>query len=130
MSTENCNLDIRKDGNYNIIFQVNRTLNQQFQATFYSGTTEMNFDFTPYSGAVLQVRTKPDFPNVLLEFNTADGSIILGLDGVFELTKSAEEMNVRWGEYVYDLYLIPSSEPNTKREFMRGKFTLTDDVTK
>ena len=127
MATENCNLDIRKDGNYNIIFQVNRTLDQGFQATFYSGDTEYNFDFSPYTGASLAVRVKPDFPTALLEFDTDDGSIVLGLDGHFSLVKSAEEMNIRHGDYVYDMYLRAT---NDKREFLRGNFTLTNDVTK
>ena len=130
MSTQACNLDIRKDGDYDIIFQVNRTLAQEFQATFFSGETEYNFDFTDYNAAVLQVRTKPDFPTIILEFNTSDNSIILGNDGIFSLTKSADDMNIRFGEYVYDMYLVPIADATSKREFMRGKFTLTDDVTK
>ena len=130
MSTQACNLDIRKDGDYNIIFQTNRTLEQEFQATFITGETEFNFNFDDYDSAVLQVRTKPEFPNVILEFNTSDNSIILGNDGVFKLTKSAEEMNIRFGEYVYDMYITLTAEPTSKREFMRGKFTLTDDVSK
>ncbi len=130
MSTENCNLDLRKDGDYNIIFQTNRTLKQIFQATFFSGTTELPFDFTPYSGAVLQVRVKPDYPNVLLEFNTIDGSILLGVNGEFELVKTADEMNIRFGNYVYDMFLIESTAPDTKREFLRGDFILKDDVSK
>lgn len=127
MATENCTLDIRKDGNYNIIFQVNRTLNQEFEATFYSGTTEYPFDFTEYTGASLSVRTKPDFPNAVLEFDTTDGSIILGNNGIFALVKTDEEMNVRHGDYVYDMYL---RKDDTKREFLRGNFKLTNDVTK
>ena len=129
MSTEAFNLDIRKDGDYNIVFQTNRTLNQEFQATFFSGETELNFDFTDYNSAVLQVRTKPDFP-VILEFNTSDNSIILGNDGIFSLTKSAADMDIRFGDYFYDMYLVLISEPDTKREFMRGEFILKDDITK
>lgn len=127
MSTENCLLDIRKDGNYDIIFQTNRTLNQEFNATFFSGDTEYNFDFNEYTGASLSVRTKPDFPNVILQFDTIDGSIILGNDGIFRLSKTASQMNVAHGEYVYDMYL---RKVNDKREFLRGKFILTNDVTK
>ena len=127
MSTNNTDLDLRKDGNYDITFQTNRTLNQPFKAVFYSGDTEYDFTFTGYTGASLSVRTKPDYPSAVLEFDTSDGSITLDPSGVFYLIKTDKEMNVRAGDYVYDMYLRVDGE---KREFMRGKFKLTTDVTK
>ena len=113
--------------NLNIEIVANRTLNRQYQAVFCSGTTEYDFDLTPYTGASLSVRTKPDFPNAVLEFDTDDGSITLDGGNLFSLKKTYNETNVRHGEYIYDMYLRVGT---THREFLAGKFTITNDITK
>ena len=128
MAGTNCELDVRQDSNYDMKVNRNRTLDQTFDAYFTSGTTEYEFDFTPYSGASLQVRKKYDSAYVILEVSTDDGSIVLGVDGQFTLTKTAEELeNVRAAENIYDMYI--SSASAAKRAFLSGKFTITDRVT-
>lgn len=127
MSNTNCNLDLRKDNNYDIIFQSNRTLQQGFLATdIDENGVEIPFDFTQYDGAILYVKIKPEFDATILQFNTSDSSIVLAAGGSFSLVKTSDQMDVNNGTYFYDMYLTSGT---VKREFMHGKFTLTDDVT-
>lgn len=126
------NLDLRQDSQYNLVLNKQRTLNTTITAYYLSGTTEdtcIEFDFSSYSAATLQVRLKPDSPFCVLEFNTDDGSIVLpAAGGTFQLKKTAEELSkVRAGEYVYDMYLVSATYP--KRAFLSGSFTITPNVT-
>jgi len=125
----NQNLDARQDSQYNLILNKQRTLNINIRATYLSGDTEYDFDFSSYTGATLQVRTKPDAPFLVLGFNTNDGSIVLPISGgTFNLNKtSAQLANVRAGEYVYDMYLSSALYP--KRAFLRGNFTITPNIS-
>jgi hypothetical protein len=129
----NQSLDLRQDSIYNLQLNKQRTLNASITAQFVSGTTTGNvlvdFDFSSYSGATLQVRNKPDSPFVVLEFSTADGSIVLPISGgTFQLKKTAEELqNVRAGTYVYDMYLTSATYP--KRSFLSGEFIITPNIS-
>ena len=118
------NLDIRQDSQYNLILNKQRTLKINIAATYISGGTEYDFDFSSYSAATLQVRLKPDSPFVVLQFNTSDGSIVLPASGnTFQLNKTALELSTqRAGEYFYDMYLSSATYP--KRAFLSGQFTI------
>ena len=117
------NLDIRQDSQYNLILNKQRTLNINIAATYISGGTEYDFDFSSYSAATLQVRLKPESPFVVLQFNTSDGSIVLPASGnTFQLNKTATALIQRAGEYFYDMYLSSATYP--KRAFLSGQFTI------
>jgi hypothetical protein len=123
------NVDIRQDSQYNLILNKQRTLKVNITAQTLSGDTYTDFDFSSYSAATLQVRTKPDAPFVTLQFSTTDGSIVLPLSGgTFQLVKTAEQLAiVRAGEYVYDMYLTSALYP--KRAFLSGTFTIIPNIT-
>ena len=123
------NLDLRQDSQYNLVLNKQRTLKANITAYYLSGSTDVEFDFSSYSGATLQVRNKPDAPFVILQFSTIDGSIVLPASGgTFQLNKTATELStVRAGEYVYDMYLTSATYP--KRAFLSGSFTITPNVT-
>ena len=128
MSGQNCELDIRQDSIYDLKVNRNRTLNQTFDAYFTSGDTEYNFDFSVYTGATMEVRKQFGSSFTALRFSTDDNSIVLGLNGQFTLTKSAEALQkVRAGDYIYDFYLSSASTP--KRAFLSGDFKLHNYVT-
>ena len=95
------NLDIRQDSQYNIVLNKNKTLKTNITAYYMSGDTEVEFDFSSYTGATMQVRIKPDSPFVVLTFSTTDGSIVLPASGgTFQLNKTYTELStVRAGEY-------------------------------
>lgn len=125
-------IDLRMDSQYNLVINKQRTLIATITAYYLTGTTEdtcVEYEFAPYSGAILQVRLKYDSPFCVLEFNTDDGSIVLpAIGGTFQLKKTAEELEkVRAGEYVYDMYLSSATYP--KRAFLSGSFTITPNVT-
>ncbi len=123
------NLDLTQDSQYNLILNKYRTLKVNITAQYLSGSTLYDFDFSSYTGASLQVRTKPGAPFIVLTFSTTDGSIVLPVSGgVFQLNKTAEELkDVRAGEYVYDMYLSSALYP--KRAFLSGSFTIISNVT-
>lgn len=129
----NQNLDLRQDSQYNLVLNKNRTLNTTITAQYISGTTNGNtlvdFDFSSYTSAILQVRNKPDSPFVVLQFSTADGSIVLPASGgTFQLKKTAEELSiVRAGMYHYDMYITSTTYP--KRAFLSGEFTITPNIS-
>lgn len=125
----NQNLDLTQDSKYNLILNKSRTLNVNITATFLSGDTCVEFDFSSYTGATLQVRKKPDAPFTVLSFNTNDGSIVLPASGgTFNINKTAEQLaNVRSGEYVYDMYLSSPTIP--KRQFLSGSFTIIPSIS-
>jgi len=128
------NLDLRQDSQYNLVLNKQRTLNATITAYYISGTTTgdtyIEFDFSSYTGATLQVRLKPDSPFVVLTFDTNDGSIVLPASGgTFKLVKTAEELStVRAGEYMYDMYLRGNTD-FPKRAFLSGSFTITPNIT-
>lgn len=122
-------LDLVQDSIFNLTINKQRTLNVNVTAYYISGDTEVEFDFSSYTGATLQVRTKPDAPFVVLSFNTDDGSITLPVSGgTFNLYKSADDLaKVRAGEYRYDMYLKSATYP--KRAFLSGVFTINSIIT-
>lgn len=126
----NQNLDLTQDSKYNIVINKNKTLLSTITAYYLaSGSTEVEYDFSSYTGACLQVRLKPDSPFCVLQFNTSDGSIVLPASGgTFQLKKTHTELNLcRAGEYVYDMYLVSPTYP--RRAFISGSFTINPNVT-
>jgi hypothetical protein len=123
-----CTIDLRQDVVYNLIINKNRDLNQQIQSEIYSGSSFVGyFDFTQYSGATLVVKIKPNDNYEILKFSTVDGSIVLSTDGIFILSKTADELkNIKTGECYYNMYL--SSTLYNKRQFLSGKFIIVDNV--
>lgn len=113
-------LDLSQASYYDLLVDKNRTLSTQITCTYVSGSTTYYFDFAPYTGATLQIKNAAGV--VVLEFDTDDGSIVLLVDGVFKLIKSAEEMNKPLASvYNYDMYLRSATTP--KRAFLKGKIT-------
>ncbi len=122
-------LDLTQDSTFNLTINKQRTLNVTIATYYLSGDTEVDFDFSSYTGALMQLRTKPQAPFVILEFNTTDGSIVLPVSGgTFQLHKTWEEMqNIRSGEYHYDMWLTSVTYP--KRAFLSGVCTIIPNIT-
>lgn len=122
------NLNLFTDSQYNLVINKNRTLNATITAQFLSGDTYVDFDFSAFSAATLQVRQKPDAPFVMLEFSTSDGSIVLSTGSTFQLIKTATQLsNVRAGQYFYDMYLTSATYP--KYAFLSGEFIINPYIT-
>lgn len=123
-----CTLELTQDATYNMIINKDRDLNQDIKAEVYSGSTLLgNFDLTNYTGATLTVKIKPQDNYSILVFSTDDGSIVLGLNGVFTLVKTALQLqNIKAGQFYYDMYL--SSTTVSKRAFLSGSFTINQNV--
>ena len=123
-----CELDVRQDSVYDILINRNRSFDQTFDAYFTSGTTEYPFDFSVYTGATMEVRKQFGSSFTALTFSTDDGTIILGLNGQFNLNMTAENLKkVRAGDYIFDMYLSSATVP--KRAFLSGNFKLYNYVT-
>ena len=122
-------LDLRQDSLFNLTVNKQRTLTANITSYYMSGETEVDFDFSSYSSALLQLRTKPQAPFVILEFNTDDSSIVLpATGGTFQLHKTWEELqNVRSGEYHYDMWISSATYP--KRAFLSGVMTIISNIT-
>jgi len=119
-------VDLSLSSEYDLIVDRNKSLGVSVICTYFSGSTEYNYDLTPYSGATITV--KNDSGTIVQTFSTLDGSILLQAGGVFKLVKTAEEMNtVRSGVYHYDMYLSNSTYP--KRAFLRGKITYIQNIS-
>ncbi len=119
-------LELSLASEYDLTVDKGRTLNSNITCTYLNNTggTEY-FDFTPYSGATLVVKNTAG--TILMTFSTTDNSISLNALGVFNLSKTATEMDVvRAGTYNYDMYLISGSYP--KRSFLRGKITFIQNI--
>lgn len=123
-----CTIDLTQDAIYNLQINKNRDLDQEIQAEVYSGETKTgNFNFTGYTGATINVKVKPQDNYSVLTFSTADGSIVLGANGVFQLVKTAAELqNIKAGTFYYNMYL--SSAQQAKRAFLSGNFIITENV--
>lgn len=122
-------LDLTQSSYCDIEINRNRSLDLNITAQFYSGSTLLDFDFSAYTGATLQVRIRPDASNVVLEFSTDDNSIQLPTIGnIFKLKKTAEELlAIRAGEYYYDMYLSSALYP--KRAFLYGKIKIYNYIS-
>jgi len=124
-------LDIRQSAEYDIIINKDRTLKSVFECSYYTGTTtpvEVDYDFSSYTGATLNVKRQPKSDVTILDFDTDDGSIVLSSGNTFSLNKTYTEVaSLQAGEYKYDMYLKSSTYP--KRAFLSGDFIITDRIT-
>lgn len=128
MATQDLNLTL--DSKYNLYVYKDRDLDREIICETYSGNTIIGtFDFTPYSGATMQVKIKPTDTYPIMTFSTLDGSIVLGINGILQLVKTASEMDIKAGNYFYDMYLIKTGNANSKRQFLSGNFIIQQDVT-
>jgi hypothetical protein len=125
----NQQLMLNTDNLIDIVIKKDRTLNVNILAQVESGSTYVDYDFSSYTGASLQVRTKPDAQFAILEFNTNDGSIVLPVSGgTFQLIKSADDLKwTRAGTYQYDMYLSSALYP--KKVFLAGQFIIEANIT-
>jgi len=122
-------LDLSTASEYDLTVSKDRTLNTNITCTYIdtTGTTQY-FDFgaSGYTGATLMVKNQAG--TILMQFNTSGGSITLGSNGVFNLKKTAVEMDaVRAGTYNYDMYLSSATFP--KRAFLRGHITFIQNIS-
>lgn len=125
----NEHIDLTQDSVYDLTINKDRDLNLQIQSEVWSGSSFIGlFDFTPYTGATLQIRVKPNDSNLVLSFSVADNSIVFGV-GEFALVKSADQLaNVRSGEFFYDMFL--SSTTQKRRAFLSGRITINSTVSR
>lgn len=122
-------IDATQDVLYDIVINKDRTLKETYECYFIDDDTEVEFDFGSYTGATLNVKKQPRSSQIVLDFNTEDGSIVLsGAGNTFQLNKSADDLaTLQVGTYEYDMYLI--SEEYPKRAFLSGKFIIKDRIT-
>ena len=119
----NNTLDLSLASEYNLIADKNRTLLCTINCTYMSGSTEVPFSFSAYTGATLMVKNEQG--TIMLTFSTTDGSLVLGADS-FALNKTAAEMSIiRAGQYKYDMYI---SGVIPRRSFLRGKITINPNI--
>lgn len=80
--------------------------------------------------AHMQVRVSADDDTVILDFNTDDGTIVLGAsDGSIQLLQTRSTMAaVEAGSYKYDLKLI--NDADEEDTLLEGKFKIKAQVTK
>jgi len=124
-------LDLSQDTQYDLIIKKDRTLASIITCVYLTGTTtpvEVDFDFSSYSAAELDVKRDSKSSQVILNFSTTDGSIVLSTGNTFQLNKTYTELaNIKTGEFYYDMYLTSVSYP--KRAFLSGKFIIEDRIT-
>lgn len=123
-------IDLRQDAEYTLKINKDRDLDATLTAQFYTGSTGnytlVDFNFVDYTGATLQVKKTYSSSDVILEFNTIDGSIVLNTTS-FNLNKSASDLsNLKEGDYIYSMYL--SNATQTKRAFLAGQFIITNTI--
>lgn len=121
-------LDLSTSVEYDLIACKDRTLNTNITCTYLNttgGTEYFQFGSSGYTGATLVIKNTAG--TILMTFSTTDGSITLGSNGVFNLTKTSAEMDtIRAGCYPYDMYLSSPTFP--KRAFLRGKITFIQNI--
>lgn len=121
----NNQVDLSLYSEYDFTVSKDRSLSSTINCTYMSGTTEVPFLFSGYTGATLTIKNSAG--TILMTFSTLDGSIVLGTSS-FQLNKTYAEMDVvRAGTYAYDMILSNSQLP--KRGFLRGKITFLQNVT-
>ena len=124
-------LDLSQDTQYDLVIKKDRTLAATISCVYLTGTTEpveVDFSFSAYSAATLNVKRDSRSSQTILDFDTDDSSIVLSTGNTFQLNKTYTELaNIPVGEFQYDMYLISASLP--KRSFLSGKFIIEDRIT-
>ena len=92
---------------------------------FYtSGTTEVPFDFTPYTGATLEVFNNSNDTTVVASFKTSEGTMVLNLNSFTLLQTYTNIARERAGTYYFRMNLHSAALP--MRNFLRDNFILTN----
>ena len=121
-------LDITQNVKYDIKIIKDRTLKPVFSCYYMDGDTEVDYNFSSYTGATLNVKKQSRSSNTILDFNTDDNSIVLSTGNTFQLIKTSGELaNIQTGTFKYDMYLKSATYP--KRAFMSGEFIIEDRIT-
>lgn len=112
-------LDLTQDSVYDIVINANSTLDVIIEAVILSGSTEVPFVFDDYYAGALVVK---DRSKEILNLNTDNGGLTLLPEGKFRLFGIAEDLNIRAGEYSYNLFITSIDFP--VRQFISGKFII------
>jgi len=121
-------IDLRQDAYYNLEIKKDRTLASVISCVYMSGETEVDFDFSSYTGASLDVKRESKSNQTILSFDTLDGSIVLSSGNTFQLNKADTELaTLPVGTFKYDMYLRSTTYP--KRAFLWGSFIISDRIT-
>jgi len=120
-------IDFTQDTSYDIVVNRNRTLKAVLHCQYLSGSTYVDFNFDEYDTVLMHVKQKPDSDNVLLALSSINNTLVMLPDGRLSFDVDNTTMNLRAGEYVYDIYLY--STDYAKRAFMSGKFIVNSTVT-
>lgn len=120
-------IDFTQDASYDMIVNKNRNLNAYLHCVYVDNGIEYDFDFTVYEVAMLHVKQKPNSTTPLLVLSTINNTIELLDEGRIRFVADPADLNVRAGEYVYDMYLY--NEDYTKRQFLSGRFIIQETVT-
>ena len=123
-------IDKRQGVELQIEARQGATFDRIYHVQFLSGDTYVDFDWSNYSGATLQVKTNFNAEHSLLTFTTSDSSIELLPEGRFKLYKEYSDFNLKPAEYYYDMYLEGiNGNADLKRDFIYGKFIIYKKIT-
>lgn len=120
-------LDFTTDVHFDIIVNRNRTLHSIVFCELETEEGIEPFPFDDYDNIVMQVKNSYNSDNVVLALSNITNTLLMHTDGRLEFDVEEQTMNVRAGEYVYDMYLHKTGQ--RKRAFMSGKFIVKDTVT-
>lgn len=120
-------INLKQDAQYDMIINKSMDLDAVLTCQYYTGTTAadiVNFDFTNYSGATLAVKRDSKSTVTILEFDTLDGSLVLGTTGgTFNMVKTSTELStIPIGTFEYFMWLRSSTQ--THRAFLSGQFII------
>lgn len=117
------------------VFKVNLTIlkGSTFSrlVTWKTGSPALPVDLTGCK-ARMQVRAEIDSPDVLAEFTTEDGGIILGnTAGTIEyaILTATESAAIDWESGVYDLEIVFADTVTVQRK-IKGSVSISQEVTR
>lgn len=120
-------LDFTNDVRYDIIVNKNRTLNQVIDCSLEENGEMKPFPFGDYDNIMMHVKSNYNSKHVVLALSNITDTIEMDNRGFLIFNVPEQLMNMRSGEYVYDIYIHKEGE--RKRAFMGGKFIVKDTVT-
>lgn len=120
-------IDLAQDSNYDIVVNKNRTLNATLHCQYLSGDTYVDFSFDNYQYIIMHVKSRPDSEKVVLSLSNIASTLLMQPQGRLQFKAEHKLMDLRVGEYVYDIYVYNNDE--NKRAFLSGKFTVQATVT-
>lgn len=123
----NNRLDFTQDIKVDLIVNRNRNLEKVLHCVYIEDGIEMDFNFEDYDIAMMHVKKRFEDEKAVLVLSTINNTIQLFAEGRIQFIADNTTMNVRPGEYVYDLYLYNDVVP--KRQFMSGNFIVQETVT-